>query len=129
MVPPSVEHRCAGDVDRLKLAPRESLKATHNLVGVIGVGCSECLRLRNVGGGLCAGDQIDVRGTIRQGCQGRWQQFLDKPGEGARSGRLYLPGTSPQAIMMASRIGGSPSCRCLSRESWNSQIREEDRGC
>src|SRR4029077_5273323 len=58
-----------------------------NLVGVVWVRCSECLRLCSVGERLGAGDQVDVPGTICQGCQGGWQQLLDKPGEGARSGR------------------------------------------
>ena len=35
------------------------------------------------------------------------------------------PVASPQAIMMASGPESSPSCRCPSRELWNSQIPEE----
>src|SRR6266853_613682 len=38
-----------------------------DLVGVIRVGVTVCFRLRNVGKGLGAGDQIDVRTTVRQG--------------------------------------------------------------
>ena len=66
VVPPSVETRYAGEV--AGVGASRIVEATHNLVGIIGVGGSECLRLRNVGRGFGPGDQVDVRGTIRQGC-------------------------------------------------------------
>ena len=71
-----------------------------DLVGVIRVGPSECLRLSNVRRGLCPGDQIHVRATIGQGRR----QFFHKPGE--RTGSPTFVGFAasfawPQKIMMA----------------------------
>ena len=74
--------RYAGEV--AKVGASRIVEGDANLVGIIGVGGRECLRLRRVGGRLGAGDQVDVRGTKCHWCQGRWQQFLDKLGEGAR---------------------------------------------
>src|SRR6266496_6013243 len=75
--------RYAGEV--AKVGASRIVEGDANLIGVIRVRRGECLRLRRVGERLGAGDQVDVRGTIRQRCQGRWEQFLDKPGEGVRS--------------------------------------------
>src|SRR4249919_729726 len=52
----------------------------HNdLVGVIWVSRSVCLRLNDVRRGLCPSDQVDIRGA--KGQRG-WQQFSGKLGEG-----------------------------------------------
>ena len=65
--------RYAGEV--AKVGASRIVEGDANLVGVIGVGGRECLRLRRVGGRLGTGDQVDVRGTIRQGCRGDGSSF------------------------------------------------------
>src|SRR5216684_1996892 len=72
--------RCAGDV--VAGGASRVVVGDDDLVGVIWVSRSECLRLGNVGRSLRAGDQVDVRGAIRQGRQ----QFLDKLVDGTESG-------------------------------------------
>src|SRR6476620_4003851 len=52
----------------------------HNdLIGVIRVSISVCLRLNDVRRGLCPSDQVDIRSA--KGQRG-WQQFSGKLGEG-----------------------------------------------
>src|SRR5262249_25507851 len=55
-----------------------------NLGGIIRVSCNECLRLRRVGEGLSASDQVDVRATELRKFR---HQFLDKPVETRIDGR------------------------------------------
>ena len=74
--------RCAGDIDGARVAAAGIVVGYHNLVGVIRVSRSECLRLGNVGRGLGAGDYINVARAERQGCH----QFLDKPTNRTESG-------------------------------------------
>ena len=81
--------RYAGEV--AKVGASRIVEGDANLVGIIGVRRGVCLRLRCVGERLSAGDQVDVRGTIRQGCPGRWQQFLDKLGEARWKVYLRVP--------------------------------------
>ena len=72
VAPPSVETEAAGDIDGIDVAASRVVVGNDDLVGVIRVSPSECLRLGNVGRGLGAGDQIDIRGAI----QGH-EQFFD----------------------------------------------------
>ena len=96
VVPPSVEH----DTPEILVDCRASgvVVGDDDLVGVIRVSRSVCLRLGNVRRGFGAGDQVNVRGAK---CQRRVSACLEKLREG-RKGEAAPPVASPQAIMIES---------------------------
>src|SRR5438128_1365799 len=79
--------RCAGDVDGADVTASRVVVGDDDLIRIIRVNRTECLRLGNVGISLGASDQVNVRGAIHE----RRQQFLDKLGEGSsrRSGTSF----------------------------------------
>ena len=76
MLPPSRGERYAGVV-----TGRGSgvVVVDDDLVGVIRVGCSVCLRLGNVGIGFGASDHIDICAAIGQGRQQFWVTWDKEP--------------------------------------------------
>ena len=83
----------------LALRPREWLLASHDLLGVIRVNRSECLRLRDIGRGLRMVDQVYVPGAI-QGHEYIFDALGDALKEGAHRGSPGVP-SAAHAIMMA----------------------------
>ena len=77
VMPPSVETRYARKV--AAGCASGVIESDTNLVGVIRVSRSVCLRLNNVGRGFRPRDQVNIRGAK---CERDWQQFLGKLGEG-----------------------------------------------
>src|SRR5262249_13432440 len=63
-------------------SPSRNVEGDAKLVGGVWVGRRGNIGPNNLGRILGAGDQVDVRGAIRQRCL----QLLDQPGEGATGG-------------------------------------------
>ena len=72
--------RCAGDIDGAEITAARIVVSHDDLVGVIRVSPSECLRLRNVGRSLGVVDQVHIRAAV---CQGSWHETVDKLGQGS----------------------------------------------
>src|SRR5206468_9335838 len=58
--------RCAGDIDRAGVAASRVIVGHNDLLGIIRVNRSECLRLHDIGRGLRMVDQVDVPGAIQR---------------------------------------------------------------
>jgi hypothetical protein len=79
--------RCAGDVDGVGVAASRIVVGHENLVGIIRISHGKGLRLRNVGRGLSAGDQVDIRTAVRQGNQQFFNEVADRTQSGSRIAR------------------------------------------
>jgi hypothetical protein len=97
MLPQSAETDAPEMLIGAGVAASRVIVGNDNLVRVTWVTRSECFRLRNIRKRLGAGNQIYVRGAIRQ----RRQQSLDKLTECTERGEAEPPCALPQAIIMA----------------------------
>ena len=76
--------RCAGDVDRVGIAASRIVVSHENLIGIIRISRGKGLRLRNVGRGLGAGDQVHIRTAVRQRDQQIFNEVADRTQSGGR---------------------------------------------